>query len=68
MFPISLVEISLWLAATAIILLAALEVVTSYSGKAVVLVKKRRLRTVALIVSFLFLFTVFIQTYQMVVS
>jgi len=68
LFPISLVEISLWLAATAIILLAALEVVTSYSGKAVVLVKKRRLRTVALIVSFLFLFTVFIQTYQMVVS
>ena len=68
LFPLSLVEISIWLAVTAIILLVTSELLTSYSGKTVILIKKRRLRTVALIVGFLFVFTVFIQIYQVIVS
>jgi len=64
---LSLVEISLWLAVTSIILLATSELISSYSGKTTVLIKKRRLRAVALIVGFLFVFTVFIQIYEVII-
>jgi len=64
---LSLVEISIWLAVTSIILLVTSELLTSYSGKTVILIKKRRLRAVALIVGFLFVFTVFIQIYEVII-
>lgn len=67
-FPLSFSDISLWLAATAIILLITSELVSSYYGKINILIKKRRLKKAALIVSILFLATVIIRIYEMITS
>ena len=67
-FPLSFWDISLWLAVTAIILLVTSELLSPYYGKTGILIEKRRLRTVALTVGLLFMFTVFIRIYQIIVS
>ena len=67
-FPLSFLDISLWLAVTTIILLATSELLSQYKGKTTILIKKRRLRTIALTVGFLFLLTFFIRIYQMITS
>jgi len=67
-FPLSFWDISLWLAVTAIILLATSELLSPYYGKTGILIEKRRLRTVALTVGLLFMFTVFIRIYQIIIS
>jgi len=67
-FPLSFRDISLWLAAIAIILLATSELVSPYYGKPSILVNKQRLRKVALMVSILCLITVVIQIYEIITS
>jgi len=67
-FPLSFWDISLWLAVTAIILLATSELLSVYYRKTSILIEKRRLRTAALTVGLLFMFAVFIQIYQIVAS
>ena len=67
-FPLSFWDISLWLAVTAIILLATSELLSPYYGKTRILIEKRRLRTAALTVGLLFMFTVFIRIYQIIIS
>lgn len=62
-FPLSFLDISLWLAVTAIILLATSELISPYSRKYNILVSKQRLRNAALTVSILFLITVAIRIY-----
>jgi hypothetical protein len=67
-FPLSPSDISLWLAFTAIILLITSELISSYYGKTGIPINKRRLRTAALTVGLLFMFTVFIRMYQIIIS
>jgi len=66
-FPLSFWDISLWLAVTAIILLTTSELLSPYYGKTNILIEKRRLTAVALTVGLLFMFTVFIRVYQIIV-
>jgi len=67
-FPLSFLDISLWLAITTIILLITSEIISPYYGKTAILVQKRRLRIVALTVGLIFIFTVFIRIYQIIIS
>jgi hypothetical protein len=64
-FPLSLSDISLWLAVTAIILLVSSELLYSlpeYSAR--IMIDKKRLRLVALGVGFGFLATVVMRVFQ----
>jgi hypothetical protein len=67
-FPLSFWEISLWLAIIAIILLATSELISPYYGKTKLLIKKKRLRNVAIIVSALFLITVAVRIATIIIS
>ena len=67
-FPLSFLDISLWLAVTAIILLITSELISPYYGKINLLINKKRLKRAALIVSILFLMTVAIRIYEMITS
>jgi len=67
-FPLSFWDISLWLAVTAIILLITSELISPYYGKTSLLINKKRLRNVALIMSILFLITVAIRIYEIIIS
>ncbi len=63
-FPLSLLDISLWIAVTAIILLITSELITSYSdyfGNFVI--EKARLRIAALILGVAFMVTVLIRVF-----
>lgn len=65
-FPLSFWDISLWLAVTAVILLVTSELISPYYGKSKVLINKQRLRNAALIVGILFLVTVIIRMYEII--
>ena len=65
-FPLSLWDLSLWAAITAIILLATSELLSPYYGRTRLMINKRRLRIVALIVAFIFLATVTYRIYAIV--
>ena len=67
-FPLSLWDISLWLAATAIILLVTSELISPNYGKTNLLIEKKRLRNVALTISILFLITVVIRIYEIIIT
>ena len=67
-FPLSFLDISLFLAVTAIILLITSELISPYYGKTNFLINKKRLKRAALIVSILFLMTVAIRIYEMITS
>ena len=66
--PLCLSDVSLWLAFTAIILLITSAIISPYYGKTGIPINKRRLRTAALTVGLLFMFTVFIRIYQIIMS
>jgi len=65
-FPLSFWDISLWLAVTAIILLATSELVSPYYGKTNLLINKKRLRGAALLLGTLFMITVLIRIYEII--
>ncbi len=67
-FPLTLWDLSLWLAVTAIILLATSELISPYHGRTNILVDKKKLRRAAITVGILFLTTVAIRIYQIIVS
>jgi len=67
-FPLSFWDISLWLAVTAIILLITSELISPYYGKTNLLINKKRLRNVALTISIMFLITVAIRIYEIIIS
>jgi hypothetical protein len=67
-FPLSLWDISLWLAVTAIILLVTSELISPHYGKTNLLIEKKRLRNVALAISILFLITVAIRIYEIIIT
>jgi Ni,Fe-hydrogenase I cytochrome b subunit len=62
-FPLSFFDITIWLAITAIILLATSEYLSSHYGQATPFINRKRLRALALIVSMLLMFAVFVQIY-----
>jgi hypothetical protein len=61
-------DISLWLAITATILLITSELISPHYGKTSLLINKKRLRNVALIMGILFLITVAIRIYGIITS
>lgn len=67
-FPLSFLDVSLWLAFTAIILLITSELISPFYGKTNLLINKKRLRNVAMIVSALFLITVAIKIATIIIS
>jgi len=67
-FPLSFWDISLWLAVTAIILLITSELTSPYYGKTNILINKKRLKNAALTTGILFLITVAIRVYEIIIS
>jgi len=67
-FPLSFWDLSLWLAVTAIILLVTSELISPRYGKTNLLIEKKRLRNVALTISILFLITVIIRVYEIIIT
>jgi hypothetical protein len=67
-FPLTFWDISLWLAIISIILLVTAELVSPYYGQTNLLIKKKRLRRVALIMGVLFLITVAIRVASIILT
>jgi len=65
-FPLTFWDISLWLAVTAIILLATSELISPHYGQTNVIIEKRRLRQAALILGILFMITVIVRIYGII--
>jgi hypothetical protein len=66
-FPIGFYEISLWLAVSSIILLVTSELMP-YHSQSSMIIERGRLRRVALVLGVLFLFTVVIKIFEIIVS
>jgi len=66
-FPLSFWDISLWLAITSIILLATSELLSPNYGKINIIIDRKRLRTAALSISLLFMFTILIRIYEAII-
>lgn len=67
-FPLSFLDLSLWLAVTAIILLITSEMISPYYGKTNIRLDRRRLRNLALGVSLLFLATMAIRIVSIILT
>ena len=67
-FPLTPWDLSLWLAVTAITLLATSELISPYHGRTNLMIDKKRLRQVAITVGLLFLTTVAIRVFQIITS
>ena len=67
-FPLTFWDISLWLAITAIILLATAELISPYYGKISLIIEKRKLRQAALLLGILFMVTVIIRIYGIITT
>jgi hypothetical protein len=67
-FPLSFWDLSLWLAITAIILLITSELLSPNYGKRNLAIERKRLRNVALTISMLFLITVIIRIYEIIIA
>ena len=66
--PFTFWSISLWLAVTAIILLVTAQLVSSYDGPATLLIDTKKLKQFAFILGLLFILTIAIQIYQMIIT
>jgi len=67
-FPFTFWDVSLWLAITAIILLATAEIISPYYGRTNLIIEKKKLKRVSLVLGILFLITVVIRVYEIVIS
>lgn len=67
-FPLSLLDISLLLAITAIILLITSELLSSSYGRVRILINKKKLRNTAITFSILFLITVAIKITEIILN
>lgn len=65
-FPLSIWDISLWLAVTSIILLISSELTSPRYGSASLLINKKALKNVAILTAMLFLTTVLIRIYEII--
>ena len=66
--PFDFTNISLWLAVTSIILLITVLIASAYDGKATIMINQKRLGNVAIVMGILFMVTVAIRIYEIVVS
>jgi len=66
LFPLTFWDFSLWLAVTAIILLATSELISPHYGKTSLIIEKKRLRQAALLLGILFMLTTVIRIYLMI--
>lgn len=66
--PLGFNDFSLWLAITAIILLATSELLNPRYGKTGLTIERKRLRKTALVIGALFLVTVAIRIYMLIVT
>ena len=67
-FPLGFYDISIWLAISAIILLATSELISPNYGQAGLIIEQKRYRSTALVLGVLFLFTVVIIMYRIIIS
>ena len=67
-FPLSFLDLSLWLAVTAIILLITSEMISPYYGKTNIHIDRKKLRNVAFAMSLLFLATIAIRIISIVLT
>jgi len=67
-FPLSFWDISLWLSFTAIILLITAELTSPQFGKTKLLIHRKRLLQATFAITLLFLITVAIYVYDIIVS
>jgi len=65
-FPLSIWDISLWLAVTSMILLVASELTSPSYGSASLLINKKALKNVAILTAMLFLITVLIRICEII--
>ena len=65
--PLDFFNVSLWLAATAIILLITAQLASAYEGEATLLLDKERLKKSAVVMGLLFLVTVAMRIYNIIV-
>ena len=68
MFPLGFYDLSLWLAISSIILFATSELISPNYGQTGLIIDKGRLRTAALILGVLFLSTVAIRIYWIIIT
>jgi hypothetical protein len=68
MWPLSFWDIGLWISVTSIILLITVEMTSPYNGHTNLLINWKRLRTVALITTIIFLFTVAVRVYEILAA
>ncbi len=66
--PLTFWDISLWLAVTSIILLITAELISPYYGQTNLLINKKKLKNAALITGILFLITVAIRIYGIIMT
>jgi hypothetical protein len=66
--PLDFWNVSLWLAATSIILLITAQLVSAYDGPSTLLIDYRKLKAAALTMGIFFLATVAIRIYQIIVA
>ena len=67
-FPLSLWDLSLWLAITALILLITMEVLSPQYGRIRILIDRKKLKNGGLTVSALFLITITIKIITMILT
>jgi len=65
-FPLSIWDVSLWLAATSMILLVASELTSPRYGSPNLLINKKALKDVAILTAIIFLITVLIRIYEII--
>jgi len=67
-FTLDLIETSVFIAIIAIILLITSEIISPYYGKTGILIEKQRLRKIALITVFIFILTIILQVYYLLIQ
>ncbi len=65
-FPLSIWDISLWLAVTSMILFVASELTSPLYGSTSILINKKALKNVAIFTAILFIITVLIKIYEII--
>ena len=65
-FPLNFWDISIIFAITAILLLVTSEMLSSYYGKVNILINKKKLKNAAIIASFLFIVTVALRIFNII--
>jgi hypothetical protein len=66
--PLDLWTVSLWFAVTSITLLITTQLASAYDGNATILIDQKKLRNTAIVMAMLFLVTVAIRIYGIIMS